>query len=159
MGESFFDPKFGGSNWTDELRSHMMAAYRSADGPAAYHEIAAMLADLKDPYTRLLPPDEYRDFVVSANGEMQGVGLLIANEPVEGHLVRGGGWGRRRFGGRVCITRASAGEPGKRRAQEAGSSQPRSHPLLPRPRLVHSSSWRPSRAAPPTGRASSPATS
>ncbi|GBF96323.1 carboxyl-terminal-processing peptidase chloroplastic [Raphidocelis subcapitata] len=87
VGESFFDPKFGGSNWTDELRAHMMAAYRSADGPSAYHEIGAMLADLKDPYTRLLPPDEYRDFVVSANGELQGVGLLIANEPVEGHLL------------------------------------------------------------------------
>lgn len=66
----------------------MLAAYQSADGPAAYKEIAAMLADLGDPYTRLLPPDEYQEFVVSSNGELQGVGMLIANEPVEGHLVR-----------------------------------------------------------------------
>jgi C-terminal processing protease CtpA/Prc len=65
----------------------MLAAYQSPDAPAAYHEIATMLSDLGDPYTRLLPPDEYQEFVVSSNGELQGVGMLIANEPVEGHLV------------------------------------------------------------------------
>ena len=88
VGEAFFDSSFGGANWTDELRRHMLAAYASRDGAAAYAEIAAMLADLKDPYTRLLPPDEYRDFVAASSGELEGVGMLIANEPVEGHLVR-----------------------------------------------------------------------
>lgn len=87
VGESFVDGTFGGHNWTDELRTHMLAAYSSSDTPSAYKEISNMLADLGDPYTRLLPPDEYQDFVVSSNGELQGVGILIANEPVEGHLL------------------------------------------------------------------------
>jgi carboxyl-terminal processing protease len=72
----------------------MLAAYFSADSAHAYREIATMLADLGDPYTRLMPPDEYQEFMVSSNGELPGgVGLLIANEPVEGHLVRGVGLG------------------------------------------------------------------
>jgi C-terminal processing protease CtpA/Prc len=87
VGESFFDASFGGADWTDELRRHMLAAYASPDAAAAYGEIGAMLKDLHDPYTRLLPPDEYADFMVASNGEMQGVGMLIANEPVDGHLL------------------------------------------------------------------------
>lgn len=47
----------------------MLAAYQSPDGAAAYKEITSMLSDLGDPYTRLLPPDDYRDFVISSNGE------------------------------------------------------------------------------------------
>jgi C-terminal processing protease CtpA/Prc len=30
---------------------------------------------------------EYQDFRVSSDGELQGVGLLIANEPVNKHLL------------------------------------------------------------------------
>ncbi|KAI8473417.1 MAG: tail-specific protease [Monoraphidium minutum] len=87
VGESFVDPSFGGHSWTDELRTHMLAAYQAPDSAGAYQEISSMLQDLGDPYTRLLPPDEYQDFVVSSNGELQGVGMLIANEPFEGHLL------------------------------------------------------------------------
>jgi len=89
---------------TEELRDHMLAAYFSADSSHAYKEIATMLADLHDPYTRLMPPAEYQDFMVSSNGELPGgVGMLIANEPVEEHLVR---WALRETGGPVLANTA-----------------------------------------------------
>ncbi|PNW77838.1 hypothetical protein CHLRE_10g453807v5 [Chlamydomonas reinhardtii] len=87
VGHSFVDPAFNGHDWEVELREHMMKAYNSGDGSAALGEIAAMLEELGDPYTRRIPPEEYAAFRVSSDGELQGVGMLIANEPVNGHLL------------------------------------------------------------------------
>lgn len=87
VGESFVDDTFNGKSWADELREHMMAAYNSRDPDAAFKEISSMLAELGDPYTRRIPAEEYQQFKVSSDGELQGVGLLIANEPVNGHLL------------------------------------------------------------------------
>lgn len=87
VGDSFVDPLFNNHNWEEELRTHMMAAYNSTDGDAAYQEINRMLEDLGDVYTRRVPPEEYASFRVSSDGELQGVGMLIANEPVNGHLL------------------------------------------------------------------------
>lgn len=86
-GDSFVDDQFNNHNWPEELKSHMTAAYNSADGTKAYAEISSMLEDLGDPYTRVIPPKEYADFRVSSDGELQGVGLLIANQPVNNHLL------------------------------------------------------------------------
>jgi hypothetical protein len=41
----------------DELRAHMVAAYNSNDPAAAWQEIGAMLSDLGDPYTRIMPAE------------------------------------------------------------------------------------------------------
>lgn len=65
----------------------MVAAYNSKDGTGAYKEITNMLDDLGDPYTRIIPSKDYADFRVSSDGELQGVGLLIANQPVNNHLL------------------------------------------------------------------------
>lgn len=81
------DDNFNHHSWPEELKSHMMAAYNSKNGGAAYQEITKMLEDLGDPYTRIIPPKEYADFRVSSDGELQGVGLLIANQPVNNHLL------------------------------------------------------------------------
>ncbi|KAG2431731.1 hypothetical protein HXX76_009227 [Chlamydomonas incerta] len=87
VGHSFVDPAFNGHDWEGELREHMMKAYNSGNGSAALGEIGAMLEELGDPYTRRIPPEEYAAFRVSSDGELQGVGMLIANEPVNGHLL------------------------------------------------------------------------
>lgn len=86
-GDSFVDDRFNNHNWPEELKSHMTAAYNSKDGTAAYAEISSMLEGLGDPYTRIIPPKDYADFRVSSDGELQGVGLLIANQPVNNHLL------------------------------------------------------------------------
>eukprot|EP00878_Enallax_costatus_P010914 GHUV01011400.1.p1 GENE.GHUV01011400.1~~GHUV01011400.1.p1 ORF type:complete len:434 (+),score=100.93 GHUV01011400.1:225-1526(+) len=87
VGDSFVDDRFNNHNWPEELKSHMVAAYNSKDGKGAYQEISNMLEDLGDPYTRIIAPKEYADFRVSSDGELQGVGLLIANQPVNNHLL------------------------------------------------------------------------
>jgi hypothetical protein len=55
-GDSFVDESFNGHWWPEELKRHMMAAYASNSGAAAYGEITSMLAELGDPYTRIIPP-------------------------------------------------------------------------------------------------------
>ena len=44
----------------------------------AYDEIGDMLATLDDPFTRFLPPANYRSLQTSTAGELNGVGLQIA---------------------------------------------------------------------------------
>merc|ERR1711977_654371 len=46
-----------------------------------------MLETVGDPYTRFVNPKEFKDFRVKNDGELQGVGLLIASEPGSGRLV------------------------------------------------------------------------
>ncbi|WIA14626.1 hypothetical protein OEZ85_003131 [Tetradesmus obliquus] len=87
VGDSFVDDSFNGHYWPDELKQHMLAAFASKDGRAAFHEIETMLGELGDPYTRIIHANEYADFRVSSDGELQGVGLLIANEPYNNHLL------------------------------------------------------------------------
>ncbi|GIL52993.1 hypothetical protein Vafri_8708 [Volvox africanus] len=87
VGQAFVDPSFNGHDWESELRDHMMTAYSSSSSDEAFGEISHMLEDLGDPYTRRVPPEEYAAFRVSSDGELQGVGMLIANEPINGHLL------------------------------------------------------------------------
>lgn len=86
VGETFVDNDLNGLDWENELRKHMVAAFQSGDPVKAHVELDTMLEELGDPYTRVIPAEEYQSFLVSADGELQGVGLLIANEPVNNHL-------------------------------------------------------------------------
>jgi len=87
IAESFEDPTFGGLSWEDTLRDSLVAAY-NADSPAeARQQLVAMVAKLGDPYTRMIPANEYRDFRVASDGELQGVGLMIAQDPASRRLL------------------------------------------------------------------------
>jgi C-terminal processing protease CtpA/Prc len=55
--EQFFDADMHHTNWPDELLRHMAAAYTAKDPAAAYGEISALLSDLGDPYTRIVPAE------------------------------------------------------------------------------------------------------
>eukprot|EP00884_Botryococcus_braunii_P016131 jgi/Botrbrau1/3200/Bobra.37_2s0030.1 len=85
--EAYVDGDFGGNNWERELASSLMSAYKSPNGEAAYSIVMHMVEKLGDPFTRLVPAQEYADFRVSSDGEVQGVGLLIASDPNSGRLV------------------------------------------------------------------------
>eukprot|EP00798_Chlamydomonas_sp_ICE-L_P031398 gene31398-6564_t len=96
LGENFVDETFAGHSWDEELKTHMMAAYGQPTPELAYSELDTMIADLGDHYTRRVPPEDYNRFRESTDGEMLGVGLMIANKPAEsGNLtvvapIRGG---------------------------------------------------------------------
>jgi C-terminal processing protease CtpA/Prc len=78
VGETFFDGR-ALADWPQELRAHMEAAFSSASADEAYARgVDALLADLGDPYTRRVPPEEYASFRVTSEGALQGVGLLLA---------------------------------------------------------------------------------
>ncbi|GAX76907.1 hypothetical protein CEUSTIGMA_g4353.t1 [Chlamydomonas eustigma] len=88
VGETFVDEHFNGRNWPAELKEHMMAAFNAPAPEAAVHQLDDMLASLGDPYTRHISSQDYQSFRVSTDGELQGVGLLIANQmSQEGHLL------------------------------------------------------------------------
>ena len=46
-----------GEEWKQDLRTYLMQAYKAPDADGAYDSIQAMLKDLGDPYTRLVPPE------------------------------------------------------------------------------------------------------
>ena len=87
MAETYVDGAFNHLNWQKEL-SVGLNKVASAPTPAdASKQISAMLGKLGDPFTRWVPPREYADFRVTSDGELQGVGLLIASDPASGRLV------------------------------------------------------------------------
>lgn len=73
--------------WLKDLSKYINQAYNSADSDKAYESIASMLKDLGDPYTRIVPPEEYSNFRMSSAGELNGVGLLIASDPSNGKIM------------------------------------------------------------------------
>lgn len=84
--ESYVDGD-GGMEWQDVLKESMQSAYDATDGKEAYNTIQDMLEAKGDPYTRIIPPEEYANFRVSSDGELQGVGLFIASDPSNGKLM------------------------------------------------------------------------
>ncbi|CAL5229708.1 g13081 [Coccomyxa viridis] len=85
--DAYVDAQFGGHQWEDELSNALVATYAAEDGDGAYKQIGNMLSKLGDPFTRIVPASEYANFRVSSDGEVQGVGLLIAADPTSGKLV------------------------------------------------------------------------
>jgi len=84
-----FDYGFS-KRWERELSEALSRTTKDAetdDVEAAYGEIDAMLSATGDPYTRFVSPREFKDFRVKNDGELQGVGLLIASDPSSGRLV------------------------------------------------------------------------
>ncbi|KAF5843029.1 C-terminal processing peptidase [Dunaliella salina] len=103
--QSFVDESMNSQNWPEELQKHMYNAYmygQNNEDPdrqeKAWGEVDELLKSLGDPYTHRVLPNDFAQFKVSSDGELQGVGLLLAvgnNQNVEGHLrvlapIRGG---------------------------------------------------------------------
>ncbi|KAL6771783.1 CTPB1 [Auxenochlorella protothecoides x Auxenochlorella symbiontica] len=85
--EAFVDPHFNAVAWDAELASALAAASAAPSPEAAAETLPSLLGKLGDRFTRWVPAREYADFRVASDGELQGVGLLIASDPVSGHLV------------------------------------------------------------------------
>jgi len=77
--------------WDGELDR----AYRPVDAGSAaggtcagqsltYGAVRGMLAALKDPYSRFMTPEEYKEFRSSTEGQIQGIGAILTQKEVEG---------------------------------------------------------------------------
>ncbi|MBE9184775.1 PDZ domain-containing protein [Microcoleus sp. LEGE 07076] len=76
VNRSYVDDKFNNKNWWS-LRQQAVKQPLN-DRQQTYTAIQGMLANLDDPFTRLLKPEQYRSLQVNTSGELTGVGLQIA---------------------------------------------------------------------------------
>jgi carboxyl-terminal processing protease len=85
VNRAYVDETFNHQNWWF-VRQRLLKR-EPTDRRETYALIQDMLATLEDPYTRLLPPEQYRSLQTSTTGELTGVGLQIAKDEQQG-LVR-----------------------------------------------------------------------
>lgn len=81
VNRAYLDETFNRQNWWFVRDRFMKRDYESRE--ATYDAIREMLASLDDPYTRLLPPEQYRSLQTSTAGELTGVGLQIAKDETD----------------------------------------------------------------------------
>ncbi|MFM9264303.1 carboxyl-terminal processing protease CtpA [Tychonema sp. BBK16] len=79
VNRSYVDDTFNHQNWRS-IREKVVKE-PPTDREKTYTAIHEMLANLDDPFTRLLKPEQYRSLQVNTSGELTGVGLQIAIEP------------------------------------------------------------------------------
>jgi carboxyl-terminal processing protease len=85
INRAYLDESFNRQNWWLVREQFVQRPLNSrAD---AYQAIRDMLALLNDPYTRLLPPEQYRSLQTTTSGELTGVGLQIAKDETDQALV------------------------------------------------------------------------
>jgi len=85
VNRSYVDDKFNHHNWWSIREKAVKQPLK--DREQTYTGIQQMLANLDDPFTRLLKPEQYRSLQVNTSGELTGVGLQIAIDPESGTLT------------------------------------------------------------------------
>lgn len=76
VNRSYVDDSFNDRNWWSIREKAVKQPLN--DREQTYTAIQGMLANLEDPFTRLLKPEQYRSLQVNTSGELTGVGLQIA---------------------------------------------------------------------------------
>ena len=79
VNRSYVGDKFNNHNWWSIREKAVKQPLN--DREQTYTAIQGMLANLDDPFTRLLKPEQYRSLQVNTSGELTGVGLQIAIDP------------------------------------------------------------------------------
>lgn len=84
VNRAYVDETFNHQNWWFTRQRTLERSLSSRE--ETYKAIQDMLAGLDDPYTRLLPPAQYRSLQTSTAGELTGVGLQISKDEHPGWL-------------------------------------------------------------------------
>ncbi|UNU22959.1 carboxyl-terminal processing protease CtpA [Microcoleus vaginatus] len=85
VNRSYVDDSFNNHNWWSIREKAVKQPLN--DRQQTYTAIQGMLANLDDPFTRLLKPEQYRSLQVNTSGELTGVGLQIAIDPQTNSLT------------------------------------------------------------------------
>jgi carboxyl-terminal processing protease len=84
VNRAYLDDTFNHQNWW--FTRQRVLKQPLASRADTYQAIRTMLDSLEDPYTRLLPPEQYRSLQTSTSGELTGVGLQITKDDKPGWL-------------------------------------------------------------------------
>jgi carboxyl-terminal processing protease len=84
VNRAYLDETFNHQNWWFTRQRVLKQSLTNRD--ETYRAIRTMLGSLDDPYTRLLPPEQYRSLQTSTSGELTGVGLQITKDDKPGWL-------------------------------------------------------------------------
>jgi carboxyl-terminal processing protease len=84
VNQAYVDGTFNHQNWWNLREKALKQPLPDRD--ATYDSIRQMLASLDDPFTRLLPPAQYRSLRTTTAGELTGVGLQITVNTETGNL-------------------------------------------------------------------------
>lgn len=84
VNEAYVDDSFNNQNWWQVRQKFLKKPLH--DREETYNAIKEMLALLDDPYTRLLPPENYHNLQITTSGELSGIGLQISINPENNQL-------------------------------------------------------------------------
>ncbi len=76
VNNEFVDRDFNRVDWQAKREELLQRNYDSTK--EAYREIKKVLQDLGDPYTRFLPPSQFKQLTSQTSGEVSGIGIRIA---------------------------------------------------------------------------------
>jgi carboxyl-terminal processing protease len=79
VDHTYVDPNFNQVDWIAERQTLLGQEYTSKE--AAYTALEELLAELGDPYTRFMTPEEFRAFTNQTNGQLVGVGIQLTLDP------------------------------------------------------------------------------
>lgn len=85
VNRQYLDATFNQVDWRSVRDEYLTRSYESKE--EAYEAIDEMLAKLDDPYTRFLPPEEFKSLQIDTSGELTGVGIQIALDEETGNIV------------------------------------------------------------------------
>ncbi|NJL46482.1 MAG: PDZ domain-containing protein [Leptolyngbyaceae cyanobacterium SM2_5_2] len=84
VNRAYVDETFNHQNWWFTRQRVLKRPLTNRE--ETYRVIHDMLASLEDPYTRLLPPEQYRSLQTNTSGELTGIGLQITKDEPSGWL-------------------------------------------------------------------------
>lgn len=84
VNEAYVDDSFNHQNWWNIRQKFIKKPLHNRE--ETYSAIKEMLALLDDPYTRLLPPENYHNLQITTSGELSGIGLQISINPENNQL-------------------------------------------------------------------------
>lgn len=75
IDRQYVDGTFNKVNWQTVRKDYLSRSYSNQED--AYKAIREMLDKLKDPYTRFMNPEEFKNMQVDTSGELIGIGIQI----------------------------------------------------------------------------------
>jgi carboxyl-terminal processing protease len=78
IDRQYVDGTFNQVDWQAVRKQYLSRSYTSKE--EAYKAVRQMLEKLKDPYTRFMDPEEFKNMQVDTSGELTGIGIQIAQD-------------------------------------------------------------------------------